>query len=124
MAALDEGPVAREIRTRVTSALGGDVEHLSLINDSINHAGHVGLKESGYDAASGETHFKLQVVSDAFVGLSRLKRHQLIYGSLGDLMTCSVHALNIKAQTKAEASPPATAAAVAAAASTSASSSS
>ena len=99
---MEEGPVAQQIRTRVMGALGGaaGVSYFSLVNDSASHVGHAGVKASG--CAGDETHFKLHVVSDGFVGLSRVKRHQLVYASLGELMTTSIHALNIKAQTAAE----------------------
>ena len=99
---IQEGPVAREMRRRLMSGLKSEVHRLDLVNDSASHAGHAGVTASGFDVASGETHFKLTAVSDAFSGLSRVKRHQLVYGCLGDLMQTSVHALNIKAQTKAE----------------------
>ena len=40
-----------------------------------------------------ESHFKLTVVAEAFVGLSRVKRHQAIYGLLDQQLQNGVHAL-------------------------------
>ena len=47
-------------------------------------------------------HFDALVVSSAFEGKSRVKRHQLVYAALGDRMREEVHALSIKALTPAE----------------------
>ena len=65
---------------------------LSIIDNSHLHAGHAGAK-------SGKGHFELFIVSDKFTGLTPLKRHQLVYDSLGDMMTEDIHALSIKANT-------------------------
>ena len=37
------------------------------------------------------------IVSPAFNGLNRIKRHQLVYGSLGEMMQSDIHALSIQA---------------------------
>jgi BolA family transcriptional regulator, general stress-responsive regulator len=37
------------------------------------------------------------VVSDRFSGLSLVRRHQLVYQAVGDLMTTDIHALSIHA---------------------------
>lgn len=47
-------------------------------------------------------HFEAVVVSDAFEGLSLVKKHQLVYRTLGDRMQAEIHALSIKPYTKAE----------------------
>jgi BolA protein len=49
-----------------------------------------------------ETHFVVEVVSDAFQGKRLIERHRLVYGILGDELRASVHALNIKALTPLE----------------------
>ena len=43
------------------------------------------------------THFEAIVISDAFAGKPPLKRHQLVYKTLGDLVGGEIHALSIKA---------------------------
>jgi len=71
---------------------------LELVDNSHQHAGH-----AGNDAKDGESHFDLSIVADAFDGLNLVKRHQLIYMVLGDIMP-TIHALQISvALTPAEA---------------------
>jgi len=38
-------------------------------------------------------HYKVDVVSQAFRGLSRLQQHRLVYGALGDAMGTELHAM-------------------------------
>jgi len=48
-------------------------------------------------------HIELTVVSEAFAGLSRVKRQQLVYGVLADaIRSGALHAVNIRALTAAE----------------------
>ena len=47
-------------------------------------------------------HFQALIVSAAFEGLSRVKRHQLVYGVLGDRMRAEIHALSMQTLTPAE----------------------
>jgi len=47
-------------------------------------------------------HFEAVVVSNAFVGKSRVQRHQLVYQTLGDRMREEIHALSIKTYTPEE----------------------
>ena len=41
-------------------------------------------------------------MSEAFAGLTRVKRHQLVYAALGDRMREEVHALSMHTLTPAE----------------------
>jgi acid stress-induced BolA-like protein IbaG/YrbA len=41
-------------------------------------------------------HFEATVISAAFEGKSRVQQHQMVYGSLGDLMQGAVHALALR----------------------------
>ena len=83
------GPVATEMRARLTAALAPT--RLTLIDDSEAHRGH-----GGHNPA-GESHFALEIESEAFIGLTRVARQRLVYQALGDLMHERVHALTIKA---------------------------
>ena len=59
----------------------------------------------GADVAVGGDgyHIDLTVVSDAFEGLNRVKRQQLVYGVLADVIRSgALHAVNIRARTVAE----------------------
>lgn len=69
---------------------------LNLIDNSSQHAGHAG------NDIDGESHFELEIVAEAFDGLSLVKRHQLVYMILNQIMP-EIHALQIKAQTPDEA---------------------
>ena len=68
---------------------------LSIQDESHKHAGHAGAQD-------GRGHFKLQIVSEQFTGLSILKRHQLVYQALAELLKTDIHALSIQAKTPSE----------------------
>ncbi len=88
------GPVAREMRARLQSALTPTT--LTLIDDSEKHRGH-----GGYNPA-GESHFSLLIESAAFAGKTRVERQRMIYKALGELMHERVHALSIQARAPGE----------------------
>jgi len=64
------------------------IEHMFLENESSMHN----------VPPNSETHFKLIIVSDDFLKLSKVKRHQLIYQILFKVMK-EIHALSIQAFT-------------------------
>lgn len=84
---------------RITKKLEENLQplHLEVINESQYHAGHHG------SPGSGESHFRVRVVSAAFAGLSRIARHRLVNELLADELKSGVHALAIKALTPDEA---------------------
>lgn len=86
---------AARIKNKVAAALQPLV--LKLENESGLHAGHAGTH------ATGETHFKLHVVSSAFSGLSRLARQRMVYALLADEMRERVHALSLDLKAPEEA---------------------
>jgi len=47
-------------------------------------------------------HFQALIVSAAFAGKSRVQRHQLVYGALGDRMREEIHALSMQTLTPEE----------------------
>jgi len=47
-------------------------------------------------------HFQAVVVSRSFEGRSRVQRHQLVYGALGERMREEIHALSMRTLTPAE----------------------
>jgi len=70
---------------------------LDVIDESHLHAGHAGHREGG------ETHFRVQIVSNAFAGKSRLERHRMVNDTLADVLAPgAVHALAIKANAPGE----------------------
>lgn len=51
------------------------------------------------DMTGTRDHFDARIVSEAFVGKSRLEQHQLVYAALGDAMKGPIHALALKTYT-------------------------
>jgi acid stress-induced BolA-like protein IbaG/YrbA len=47
-------------------------------------------------------HFQAVIVSPAFEGQSRIKRHQLVYAALGERMRSEIHALSMHTRTPVE----------------------
>ena len=62
------------------------------IEDSIR----AGLDCTHVQVAGDGAHFEAVIVSPAFAGLTRVRRHQLVYGALGDRMREEIHALSMK----------------------------
>jgi len=66
-----------------------------------------GTQANVIDDAGDKEHFTAEVVSPAFEGLNRVRRHQAIYAALGKRVGNEIHALAItKALTPAEAAEP------------------
>lgn len=84
----DKNPRLRRIRNCLISTL--DPREITLRDDSAAHAGHAG-------AATGRGHFDLVIRAEAFIGKSRVARHQMVYAALGTLMQTDIHALAIRA---------------------------
>jgi BolA protein len=64
---------------------------LDVVNESELHAGHRS------SPGSGESHFRVLVVSERFQGKSRIERHRMINEALATELSEGVHALAIKA---------------------------
>jgi stress-induced morphogen len=58
-----------------------------------------GAEVSVEDLTGGGDHFRAEVVSDRFEGLSRIQQHKLIYDVFGDEVGGPIHALSIKTST-------------------------
>ncbi len=85
-----------DVASSIHQALASlEPEYLQLDDDSAHHAGHPGAK-------SGGGHYRLDIVSKRFAGLSRVQRHRLIYEALSGLMSRNIHALAITARTPDE----------------------
>jgi BolA protein len=66
-------------------------------DESHLHAGHAGSREGG------ETHFRIDVVSEVFAGKSRGARHRMINDLLADAFgRDGLHALAIRARAPGE----------------------
>lgn len=85
-------------KDRITRALRErfDPAELNVIDESHQHHGHAGWREGG------ETHFRLDIVSDAFSGKSRVERHRLVNDALREAFEAGLHALAIRARAPGE----------------------
>ena len=81
--------VEQNIQEKLTSAFAPVA--LRVVNDSHRHAGHAS------SPGTGESHFSLYVVSEAFFGKSRLERHRLVNAVLAEELAGKVHALAVTA---------------------------
>ncbi|MGP1275668.1 MAG: BolA family protein [Caulobacterales bacterium] len=86
--------VRRRIEDRLKAALAP--AELDIIDDSASHAGHAGARPGG------ESHFTVEIVSEAFAGKSRIERHRLVNHALAEELAGPVHALVIRAKAPGE----------------------
>lgn len=82
------------MRERLMVAL--EPTRLDVTNESHLHAGHAS------SPGTGESHFRLLIVSPVFEGRSRIERHRLVNAAIGDLLKNRVHALAIEAYAPSE----------------------
>ena len=68
-----------------------NVHVLNIIDESHKHVNHKKDTNGG--------HFKLLIVSNDFENISLIKRHQLIYDALSEMIKVEIHAISIKAMT-------------------------
>ena len=76
-------------------------EYLNVINESHLHAGHHHDGEERFDG-SGETHFRVRIVSSTFSNQSRLARHRAINAALEGVLKGGLHALAVEAYAPGE----------------------
>lgn len=72
--------ISAVIEQKVTVAL--QPKFFQLVNESHMHAG-----------PARESHYKLVTVADAFTGMPKVRRHQLVYRMLSEELAGQVHAL-------------------------------
>ena len=87
-------PVADTIREKLTDGL--HPARLEIVDESDKHAGHSGWRPGG------ETHFRVEIVAQAFDGKSRIDRQRMVYRLLADELEDRVHALSLATSTPAE----------------------
>ncbi|KAF9653191.1 bola-like protein [Thelephora ganbajun] len=73
---------------------------LVITNDSWQHRHHAAMRNN--DAANGETHFSVQMVSEAFRGKNTLQRHRMVNAALADEFKGALHALSLITKTPEE----------------------
>ncbi len=82
--------IDNKLRARFTPA------RLSIEDESSRHHGHAGHREGG------ESHFRVEIVSAAFEGHSRIARQRLVYQALKDEFAAGLHALALTTLTPGE----------------------
>ena len=75
-------PTAAELKERIEQALPG-------------------ARAQVEDLTGGGDHFRAEVVSERFVGLSRIDQHRLVYDIFGGDIGGPIHALSLKTSTPA-----------------------
>lgn len=82
------GPVGKTLQAKLQAAFSP--QSLNVIDDSVQHHGHGGAHPEG------ESHFTIEIVSDAFRGKSRVEQHRMVNGVLSEEAGKRVHALSIR----------------------------
>ena len=81
MANLDQTvPTTEELKQRIVQALPGATVEVE-------------------DLTGGGDHFRAEVVSQRFAGLSRIEQHRLVYDVFGNEIGGAIHALSLKTST-------------------------
>jgi stress-induced morphogen len=78
-------PTAEQLRERIEGALPGSTASVE-------------------DLTGTGDHFRAEVVSGRFEGLSRIEQHQLVYSIFGSEIGGPIHALSIKTSTPGSSS--------------------
>ncbi|MBA2428496.1 MAG: BolA family transcriptional regulator [Thermoleophilaceae bacterium] len=76
-------PTSGELKERIEASLPGSTAEVQ-------------------DLTGGGDHFRAEVVSERFEGLSRIDRHRLVYDVFGDEVGGPIHALSLKTSTLEE----------------------
>jgi stress-induced morphogen len=70
-------PTANELKERIEAALPGAEANVE-------------------DLTGGGDHFRAEIVSDRFAGLSRIEQHRLVYDVFGGEIGGPIHALSLR----------------------------
>jgi BolA protein len=89
--------VSVEASIREKLMVGLRPTRLDVVNESEKHAGHRS------SPGTGESHFQVLVVAEAFKGRSRVERHRMVNALLAEELKGKVHALGVKAYAPGEA---------------------
>ena len=69
---------------------------------SIQHGIEAALQCEHVEVVGDGQHFQALIVSSQFAGRSRVQRHQMVYGALGERMREEIHALSMRTLTPEE----------------------
>ena len=89
---MDKEAMSRRERIERALTIAFEPSHLEVVNESHMHA----------VPKNAETHFKVVVVAEAFVGKGAVARHQWVYGALREELASGLHAVAITSRDPAE----------------------
>ena len=87
LARANDHRMSADQRIREKLMIAFEPTRLDVINESELHAGHRS------SPGTGESHYRVLVVSSAFCGKSRVARHRMVNAALADELAGRVHAL-------------------------------
>ena len=79
--------MSAEVRLREKLLIALEPTRLDIVNESELHAGHRS------SPGTGESHFRILIVSPKFTGASRLERHRMVNAAIADELEGKIHAL-------------------------------
>lgn len=91
---MDLGPIGLKMSEKLKIAFQPTL--LNVIDESNQHIGH-----SGHNP-SGESHFRVEIMADMFMGKNRVEQHRMINTVLAEELKSRVHALAIVVRSPAK----------------------
>lgn len=79
--------MSAEARLREKLMIALEPTRLDIVNESELHAGHRSSPDTG------ESHFRILIVSPHFTGVSRVGRHRMVNEAIADELSGRIHAL-------------------------------
>jgi BolA protein len=88
--------MSAETRMREKLLVALEPTRLDIVNESEMHAGHRSAP------GTGESHFRILIVSPKFSGASRIERHRMVNAALADELQGRIHALALSTYAPSE----------------------
>jgi BolA protein len=79
--------MSAETRLREKLMIALEPTRLDIVNESQLHAGHRSAPDTG------ESHFRIMIVSPKFAGATRVTRHRMVNEAIADELEGRIHAL-------------------------------
>jgi BolA protein len=79
--------MSAETRLREKLIIALEPTRLDIVNESELHAGHRS------SPGTGESHFRIMIVSPKFAGATRVTRHRMVNEAIADELQGRIHAL-------------------------------
>lgn len=92
------------VRDTIQEKIAAELRPTVLIvkDDSEKHATHKGMHDGHAGVRSNESHFSVVVVTEAFQGMTPVKRHRMVNAILQKEFDDGLHALQLSTKTPAE----------------------